>query len=305
MSKLKVAISYLVYPLTMAGYFVRAFERRDDVELWTVGPYTGAYIPWMHGMFLPSRYVKAPNCPLPSSLANAHPPFASVRKDMPWTPDLFLMIDAGWHFVDRPDGDVVARIQTDPHVLKDFYKYNRALIDYEFCMQSPYMEEGEYYLPYGYDPTIFYPMDLEKEFDACLIGLQYPQRTAWVDRLRARNLKVHYSTGAIYDENREIYNKSKLALSWSTLIDLPARVWEGLAMKLPVVTNRVPDLNKFFKEGEHYAGFSTVEEAEKQCLLLLADDEKRDKMAEAGYNAVLPHTWDARVQTILETCGLV
>ena len=37
MDKIKVLFSYLAYPFTMANYFRRALERRDDVELFTVG----------------------------------------------------------------------------------------------------------------------------------------------------------------------------------------------------------------------------------------------------------------------------
>ena len=38
---IKIAFTQAWFPMTMGMYFLRALERRDDVELWTAGPYTG------------------------------------------------------------------------------------------------------------------------------------------------------------------------------------------------------------------------------------------------------------------------
>ncbi len=299
---IKIAFSMAWFPVTMGRYFLEALERRDDVELWTIGPFTGNYIPWNYGMTLPDKYVKQPNIALPPNLFNTHPRF---DINLPWTPDLFLMLDAGFSFSSRVPGKIVARVQTDPHVLKFFYMQNKLDIDYDFCMQTPYMQEGEIYLPYAYDPMVHYPMNLPKEYDACLIGLQYPQRTALVEKLRHMGLKVFYETGKVYDEYREIYNKSRVALSWSTLQDLPCRVWEALAMRLPLVANHVPDMNKFFVDGIDYLGFDNVDEGARKVKELIDNPEQLSTIAENGYNAVLPHTWDARVEEILKTVGLL
>ena len=302
---IKIAFTQAWFPMTMGVYFLRALERREDVELWTAGPYTGSWIPWEYGMTVPDKYIHPPTLELPSNLFNVHPQSSIVNNHIPWEPDLFLMADAGFSFADRPRGKVVARIQTDPHVLKHYYMSNKMALDYDFCMQSNYMGAGEIFLPYAYDPTVYYPMDIPKEYDCCLIGLHYTQRDNLVNRLRQKGISVHYSIGEIFDENREAYNKAKIALSWSSLQDLPSRVWEGMAMKLAMVTNRVPDLNHFFVEGRDYLGFDGLDEAQRQVQFLLANLDKLNEIAENGYNTVLSHTWDARVQTILETCGLV
>jgi spore maturation protein CgeB len=64
-------------------------------------------------------------------------------------------------------------------------------------------------------------------------------------------------------------------------------------------------MQQFFVEGRDYLGFDSLDEAERQVKLLLSDDEKRKEISQNGYNAVLSHTWDARVQMLLETVGLV
>ena len=305
---IKIAFSQIFFPCAMGTYILNALKRRDDVELWTVGPFTGSWIPWGSpgvGMHLLDKYIIAPDCPFSQSVIGQQLPSAVLKNKLPWTPDLFVQVDAGWHFLDRPPGKIVAHVQTDPHVLKAFYKFAISYSDVSFSMQSPYLEAGEEFLPYAYDPKIHYPMDIDKEYDACMLGLQYTQRTALVNRLRANGLNVKYEIGIAYDEYRIEYNKSKVALSWSSLLDTPTRVYEALAMKVALVCNRTQDLENFFVEGEHYLGFNTLEEAERQVLLLLSDDEKRTQIAEEGCKAVQPHSWDKRAETILKTVGLI
>lgn len=303
---IKVAIGGIHFPLSMMSYFIRAFKRREDVELFLFGPFTGDYTPWNYGMHLPQKYVVTPDFQLPATMARTIIPSAIINQNMPWTPDLTLLIDAGWHTADRPAGKVVGHIQTDPHVLKPTYKLPKSYADITWCMQSNYMESGEEFLPYACDPTVHYPMEIEKVYDACLIGLQYPQRNDLVSQLRKMGLNVYYTIGEVYDEYREHYNQSKVALSWSTLEDTPCRVWEAFGMQLPLVSNRTKDLMDMFVEENDFLGFDNLGEAVKQVFRLLTDDELAKRIAENGHRKVMAgHTWDDRIQTILEKCGLV
>lgn len=306
MNKFKVVISGLLYPMTMLHYFWRAFERREDVELFVLGPFFGNWIPWMYGLYLPEKHVKQPNLPLPSQMAQVHIHPEMLSGQLPENIDLWLQIDAGWHLSARPKAKITALVETDPHVLKSSYSLPKSYSDFTFCMQGHYMENEDIYLPYGYDPTIFFPEDLDKETDACLIGLHYPQRDALVNGIKSQGYKVHYSIGEIYEDNRMLYNHSKVALCWSTLLDLPARVWEGMGMGLPVVTNRVPDLDKFFLEGVDYIGFSSLNEGIAKTVWTLENYETAKQIGMSAHEKVkAKHTWDHRVQTILETVGLV
>ena len=290
----------------MLSYFREAFEYRNDVELWTCGPFTDTYIPWNYGMHLPKKYVKAPDFPLPMNSINVSPYPEMINAAMPWTPDLCIFIDAGWHLSSKPKGNTSILVKTDPHVLAEQYKLPKSYCDISYSMQLCYAEPGDLYLPYAVSQRIHYPMDIPKEYDACMIGLHYPQRDQLINRLLSRQLTVHYSMGEIYDEYREAYNKARVALSWSSLNDLPARVWEGMGMRLAVLTNRVPDLANFFIEGEHYLGFNTVDEAVIQADRLLKDKEFADWMADNAYRKVIAgHTYDHRVSQILENAKLI
>jgi glycosyltransferase involved in cell wall biosynthesis len=189
--------------------------------------------------------------------------------------------------------------------LRGWYELPKSYSDFTFCMQEAYMGENEIYLPYAYDPTVHFPEDKEKKYDVCLIGLLYPQRAALIDKLRSDGLSVFYDIGLIMDEYREKYNESRIALSWSSLNDTPARFFEGLAMQLPVVSNRTPDAMHLFREGSDFLGFDTLGEAAAQISRLMNDEVLRNMIAENGCTAVQKHSYDARAQTILETVGLL
>ena len=304
MKKIKVALVGIYYPMAMLRYFERALRRRADVELVTVGPYTGSWIPWNGGMTVLPKYDKPPNRPLPQDFIRAGKidPQALISFNGLEDVDLWLEVDAGFYLDPRPKTGIVAHVATDPHVLN--YDRQRQLADYFFCMQTPYMKDGDYYLPYAYDPTVHYPLELPIEYDVCMIGLHYQSRNDLVNRLVSKNLRVFYSIGQIFDEYRETYNKSLVGINWSSKLDMNARVWELAAMGVLAVQNTVPDMRTFFVPGEHYLEFTDVESAEKQVLKALVDKEMAQEMVDRAYSKVQLHTWDARIQQILERVGL-
>lgn len=306
MSKIKIAISSIFYPLFMGKYIIDAFKRRDDVEVFTVGPYTGNWIPWSGGITLDNRYAQPPNFPLGRNLIGTKPHPAPLDPILPWKPDLFLMIDAGFHFRERPTGDMVVLVETDPHALYDHYTYPRKYVDAVFSMQTPYMRSGDFYLPYAFDENIFYPQELEKTHDVTMVGLQYGHRANLVNVLRSSGVNVYFDIGIVYDEFREVYNHGKVAVSWSSLKDLPARVWEAMGMRLPLVSNWTPDMDNFFVDGEHYLKFTSQAEAVEKVRWCLDNPDDADTLASNAYRKVIAgHTWDHRVSQILEQLKLV
>jgi len=300
MKKIKCVVSGIHFPLSMMSYFLRALERRDDVELVTTGPFTGDYIPWDNGLQIPLKYVKAPTIPLPqeaTKIVGAPPTF--IENRLPWKPDLWLQIDAGW-WVERPNAEVVAHIATDPHVLN--YDQQRNQCDFFFNMQREYMKDGDIHLPYAFDPTLHKPLGVEKEYDGCLIGLQYNNRTLLVNAIREAGYTVEYSIGKVYEEFNEAYNKSRVALNWSSLLDLNARTFEAMGMGLPLITNYIPALDEFFEEGEHYLEFNSIAEAVENFKGLIEEPDFADYIAQNAYELVMEkHTWDHRIQQILDT----
>lgn len=299
MNKIRVVLLYKSFPFTMANYFRRALERRDDVELFTAGEFYGQWIPWAGGMNIPMKYPNQVDLPFPRGTDTVF--WKMVENQLPWEPDLILNVDAGFHLKDKPDVPYYV-VATDPHCLGDWYSRVRPLADKFFNMQPAYMQDGDILLPYAFDKDAHYPTDTEKEYDCSIIGLHYPQRDEWVRRLKLHGVKVNYRIGDIYDEYREENNKALIGLNWSSLEDVTARVFEIMAMRLVPVLNRLSGLNALgFIDGKHYLGFSNMEEAVEKVLWAKNNPEEAKQIARNAYNFVheMDMTWDNRVRKIL------
>jgi len=297
---MKVCLAGIYYPFAILRYYEAALRRRKDVELFTVGPYTGCWIPWDGGMNLPQKYAGRPNMALPNAHTFRTLPVTFVEaklKSRGFIPDLWLQVDAGFHLIGRPQHGKNVIVATDPHVLN--YDKQRAMADTFYCMQATYAKPGDEYLPYAYDPMWHAPEDQPREFDACLLGLHYRQRIEWVRQLRARGVTVHFSIGPVYDEARVLYNQAPIGLNWSSLLDLNARCFELLGMGRLAVVNQVPDLGRFFLDGRDLVTFETMEEAVEKVVYYRDHPAEAAQIAGQGMKAVKPHTWDARIEQIL------
>lgn len=296
MAKKTVVLSQIFYPLSIGRYFEAALKRRSDVDLITVGPYTGNMIPWNNWMALPQKYAIAPMITLP--IGSPFVPISFVESQLTKKADLWLQIDAGFHLESRPQNGKNVIVATDPHVLN--YDKQRTFADTFYCMQACYAKPGDEYLPYAYDPIWHAPEEQERLFDVCLLGLHYPQRNTLVDQLRLNGVKVYYDLGPCFDEARAIYNQAPLAINWSSKNDLTARVFELLGMRRLAVVNNVPDLPRFFRDGKDLVTFTSLEEAIEKILHYLANEDQLEAIARQGHETVRPHTWDARIEQILE-----
>jgi len=95
-----------------------------------------------------------------------------------------------------------------------------------------------------------------------------------------------------------------VGLNWSSLQDTTARVFEIMAFGIAPVLNRTPDLMEMFSEGEDFWGFDTLDEAVRQVDFCLDHPLSAEAIALQARQSVEPHSWDARVQTVLEEAGL-
>ncbi len=307
--KLRIAFGYIFYPLAMGRYMLEALLRRSDTEIWTYGPYTGDWIPWAGGMTLPSKYVFKPDMPLP--WVPGQPPtirYGQMEMEKPWEPDLWIEVNGGIRTFGRPIKDKYAIIASDPHVLGGIYDVVRPKADYFFGMQKPYLKPGDIWLPYAYDPIWHAPSLIpmvDRDYDAALIGLQYPNRIQLANLLRARGKKVFFELGPVYEDARDIYHNTRVGFNWSSLQDTTARVFELMAMGVVPVLNRVPDLMEMFQDGRDFQGFDTMDEAIELICAYSDNHSEAQLAADAAIEAVREHTWDNRMQAVLEKTGIL
>ena len=228
---IKILLLSLWYPLSMSRYFEKALRVRRDVDLITVGPYSGAWIPWMGGMSLPSRYATPPDLPLPFGMDVGRVSYDLVRANLldEWIPDLILTIDAGICWSGKPQEGIVAHVATDSHCLD--YSFQRTISDKFFNMHKTYMQEKDIWLPYAFcSQTCYADSTVSKDVDAVLIGMPYENRTRLVEALRQKGVSVLFENGPIFDEYRHLNNRATIGLNWSSLQDLNCRVFELMAM---------------------------------------------------------------------------
>jgi spore maturation protein CgeB len=111
---------------------------------------------------------------------------------------------------------------------------------------------------------------------------------------------VLFENGPVFDEYREINNRARIGLNWSSLDDLNARAYELAAMKLAPVMNVVTDLDA---SGIECATFRTLPEAVEAVMYLKEHDDKRLELAGDAYRSVQGQTYDARISQIFKEVG--
>lgn len=307
-NKIKVLLTYIIYPLAMGTYFKKALEHREDVDLRVCGPYTANWIPWQGGMSLPMKYAIPPDIPLPFPPSIGEYNYETIHGQLgTWTPDIIIQVDAGLHCKYKPQSGYVVTVATDPHAIPpDFYDVPRKYSDKFYNMQACYSKAGDTYLPYAYSKYDCFPDDtVSKDVDAVLVGMPYGNRVQWKQELERRGVSVIMENGPVFDEARTLYNRGRIGLNWSSLNDLNCRAFELPAMKLCPVMNLVPDIGQFFSQGEDYLGFRTLNEAIEQVVWAKEHPVEAQLIAEHAYKTVLPHTYDSRVDQILRESGFV
>lgn len=306
---IKILCLSINYPLTMAKYFERAFRRRADVELTTVGSYTGNNIPWGGvGMTVPIKYAVPPDIvlPIPPNAGLISWDVISNMVDVDKF-DLLLTIDAGCHYDKKPitDHACIAHIGTDPHVLSPWYELPRSYSDVFFNMQKVYSKPTDIWLPYASDNTVHYPIEIEKKHDAILVGMPYPKRIEWCNALRTIGVDAVIDNGPIFDEYRNQACSAPVGLNWSSMDDLNARAYELPAMRRIPVMNHVTDMDEAgFIDGENCLLFNTLEEANDKVIFAINNDAAENIAAKA-YDTFKSETYDKRVQMVLERCGII
>ena len=261
------------------------------------GPWSRGKIPW--GDFdYPKKYWLAPDIEMPDTPEVSMADLFDTVKKTTYEPDVFISASDNYFVTGKcPVKHIL--IGTDPHVI-DYEKHLRDVFVY-VSMQKFY-SQGHYWMPYGYDPTIHQDLHLKKrDYDVVFCGLQYDHRKEVLEAVEAKGHRVFNSLGLIYDEYVDIYNRGAIAFNWSSRNDLPARVWEGMAMGRCVVSNIVSDMEEVgMVNGKHYVGFTSKDEAVSLIDFYIGHPEKRMSIAKAGHEWVSEHTYKNHVSQMLK-----
>jgi len=312
--KLKVLMLSKWWAFSLGHYFLRALQRKDDIDLKTTGQFSGSFIPWRGGMNVDSKYVYTPDIPIPISMEQQAIDYNYVKAQLgDWKPDLVLNISSTCYWKSKPTDGYAVAVGVDPHVLN--YDPARAASDKFFNMQQVYSKEGDIYLPYAYDPTVHYEdTTVEKIYDVAMVGLEYPHRLKLAEELRKQGLRVYINTGEIFDDYRKVNSQAHIVLNWSTLDDLNARAFEAPMMGIPVM-NWCTDMDKFhfFRERtgifdcdnshDSNAKMKAVLQAVETVLKVMDDLEWYRANTQMMRFKMIDQTYDTRIQKILDDSG--
>ena len=236
-----------------------------------------------------------------------------------WKPDLVILADSltADYNVSRLFLDVPVIVWSNDNHVKDLRTLNYVgLVKHYFLAHyhgkaQPVTHDDETWLPCATDPIAFPPSQIPweaREFDVCCIGVMYPRRDRLVRMLKDAGLKVFAATGLVYDEYRDAYQNSRIALCSSVNSDLAQRFFEGAGMGCLVLTDLVDDLvddvtNK--QLGLHgFAVYQSGDECVNRALEFLRQEPE---ITQAKQGATLlqsivlaKHTWDSRAQVVVD-----
>jgi spore maturation protein CgeB len=233
---------------------------------------------------------------------------------------------------------------TDPPQESDRIRKTVGNYNHVFCLGTEYIEifnkmgfAGAQWLPVACDPEIHRPVELSPEeqsryaSDIVFMGSNYPCRADLLESLAGKDisiwgpgwerlpkdspLKSHVRGTHTRPETwLKIYRASKIVLSihyrdpksMFPVYQASPRVFEALACKSFVLSDRQRDVLSLFKDGEHLVTFADADELKEKVAYYLAHPEQRERIAAAGQREVLrAHTYTRRIETLLETVGEV
>lgn len=280
---------------------VRAFRLLGHNVI-SAGGYNGVSMPWHGCNIVNQKYEFRPDIILPST---QEIPIAFVEHKLSFIPDLWIDVNAGQWLSGKPKNGIRTTFLTDPHVLSGIYKNIVHNYQYIFNPQKSYWLNmpNEHYVPYAADSGWYHPLQgVEKTIDVSLIGNIYQNRILLFNELDNRRYATQFGLGLAKDDANLVYNKSKIGVNWSSLLDITARVFELPATGVIPVINRVPYLTDFFVENEDYIGFSDLTEVINKISDIVYNYDNYKQIGINAYNKMLTgkHFWTDRAKQILE-----
>jgi hypothetical protein len=167
-----------------------------------------------------------------------------------------------------------------------------------------------YFLPYAIDDEYHRKIsEVNKEYDIGLCGSPYGIRMNYLDTLNRAGLKAKIFNGIYGVDFIRLINSFKIHLNINPSSGrglLNARVWETTGCGTLLLTQQEDFIELFFENGKHILTFSDINDCINKSKKLLADDDARESIAQAGYALVHEqHTYVNRAQTILKTLSTI
>ncbi|MCC6696780.1 MAG: glycosyltransferase [Candidatus Hydrogenedentes bacterium] len=309
---MKVCILTKGEPWAWTRHYIQAF-RECGHDVLTIGPnVTREELASLHLEYLYETFT-------PNDIESRLEPDVVLAELLPaqWLPDLIVAISV--------EGMPICPIMDElrcpsVYISTDTWQSPRDYLDaiaYDFVFVAqrehvPRMRalgaRNVSWLPLGCTPAIHYPCPREPVADISFVGsIALPIHQERYDLLR--HIEAHFrvlARSCLYgDELCRLCGSTKLTFNHSAVRDLNMRVFEALAMGVPLLTNRdsaVNGLLDLFEEDTHLIVYDSADDLLVKARRYLDDDAARRRVAEAGFAEVLArHTYRHRVEALVET----
>lgn len=215
----------------------------------------------------------------------------------------------------------------DVHIDKKGYDYRLARakqFDHVFLCHKAYIQDfikdgidpaKIHYMPVAAEPDCYRPYLVMEKWDWGFIGhFNSQHRIDLLDRFikefglgedkgylgyRMPQILGH----CVLDDAAKKYSMSRIVINDSIHQDLNMRTFEAMACKKLVLTEWNEPAAELFENEKHIVYYKTLDEAVAWARYYLAETEKRNAIAEAGYREIISkHTYNHRALEMLKTC---
>ena len=178
----------------------------------------------------------------------------------------------------------------DPLVTYDLEMRNKTkLVDYFCCDKENVLEEAlkinprSFHVCEGFDHTVDFPREFEKQYDISFIGNIYGDRKELIDGI---GFNVNIITGAYGPNHSKEVSKTKINLNFCTSNGASDRVYKILAAGGFLLSNDWKNRENYLTDGKDCVIFHDMEDLNNKIDYYLKNEEERNKIAQAGLKSV-------------------
>ena len=165
----------------------------------------------------------------------------------------------------------------------------------------------------GVDPEVFSPspgnLTPAKKYDVLFVGSRTPKRQRLVEQAAGMGLEITcfgpgWPNKPVYGPGlADLYRSSKVVLNFCQQgAGFSVRAVQVMACGAFLLSEHCPDLDRFFKCGTHLDCFRTTGELVALARRYVAEEDRREAIADAGCHLVLAnHTWHQVMETVMNT----
>jgi len=217
---------------------------------------------------------------------------------------------------------------SDYHINKDSYAYRLKRAKqarWVACYQKRNVEEfiGDgipkdriFWLPPAFEPTCYRPgvwssesdkwIDAvaNKEYDLCFIGhVNNQKREDALDHMFKAIPNFFYGVRR-FERCATMFSRSKVVFNTAHADDINMRVFEVLGSRNFLLTEDIPTIHELFEDGKHLVTYKNLDDAVDKARYYIEHDDERERIALNGWLEVnARHTYDHRIQTVLDRTG--